>query len=67
MGHVPGLFYHLMSLGLVVGASNCYTGTSEGITITFSKFGDELFFPSIGQLNGLYGYRTDQPNEQAMR
>ena len=26
---------------------------------------NELFSPSIGQLNVIYGYRTDQPNEQA--
>ena len=27
------------------------------------KNGDELFSPSIGQLNGLHGYRADQSNE----
>ena len=31
----------------------------------FSKLGDELFFTSSGQLNGLYGYRIDPPNEHA--
>ena len=33
-------------------------------TIKLFKSGYKLLSPSIGQLNGLYVYRTDQPNEQ---
>ena len=48
VGHVPGLSYHLVSLRLIADAGNCYTGTSENITIIFSKSGDEIFSPVLG-------------------
>ena len=35
---------------------------SDGIV--FAKSGDEIFVPSCGQLNGLFGYRTDRCSEE---
>ena len=62
---MPGLSSHLMSLRMIAeDAGNCYARASKGITIKISESRDELFSPSIGQLNGLYRYRTGQPNEQ---
>ena len=62
---MPGLSYDLLSLRLIADADNCYTGTSEGIALNWSESGVELFSRRIWQLNGLYGHRTDQPNEKA--
>ena len=57
--HVPGLSHHLLSLRRIADAGNKHIGTREGIRIVFAKSGDELFVPSCGQLNCLFGYRTD--------
>ena len=48
--HVVDLSYHLIPLRLIADAGNCYIDTLEGITITFSESGDELFSKSIGRL-----------------
>ena len=64
VAHVPGLSHHLLSLRRVADAGNKYIGTREGIRIVFAKSGDELFAPSCGQLNGLFGYRTDRSSEE---
>ena len=63
VAHVPDLS-HLLSLRRIADARNKYIGTREGIRIVFAKSGDELFAPSCGQLNGLFGYRTDRSNEE---
>ena len=65
VGHVPGLSYHLLTLRLIANAGNCYIDISKDITITFSESGDKLCSRSIGKLDGIYGYITDQPNDQA--
>ena len=62
--HVPSLSHHLLSLRRIADAGNKYIGTREGIRIVFAKFGNELFAPSCGQLNGLFGYRTDRSSEE---
>ena len=62
--HVPGLSHHLLSLRRNADAGNKYIGTREGIRIVFAKSSDELFAPSCGQLNGLFGYRTDRSSEE---
>ena len=62
--HVPGLSHHLLSLRRIADAGNKYIGAREGIRIVFAKSGDELFAPSCGQLNGLFGYRTDRSSEE---
>ena len=41
-----------------------YIGTREGIRIVFAKYGDGLFAPSYGQLNGIFGYHTDKSSEE---
>ena len=64
VAHVPGLSHHLLSLRRIADAGNKYIGTREGIRIVFAKSGDELFAPSCGQLNGLFGYRTDRSSEE---
>ena len=60
VAHVPGLSHHLLSLRLIADAGNSYVGTPEGIRVDFTKSGDTLFAPSLGQLNGLYAHRSDQ-------
>ena len=60
VAHVPGLSHHLLSLRRIGDAGNKYIGTREGIRIVVTKSGDELFTPSCGQLNGLFGYHTDR-------
>ena len=62
--HVPGLFHHLLSLRRIADARNKYIGTRESIRIVFATSGDELFAPSCGQLNSIFGYRTDRSNEE---
>ena len=64
VAHVPGLSHHLLSLRRIADAGNKYIGTREGIRIVFAKSGDELFAPSCGHLNGLFGYRTDRSSEE---
>ena len=64
VAHVPGLSHHLLSLRRTANAGNKYIGTREGIQIVFAKSGDELFAPSCGQLNGIFGYRTDRSSEE---
>ena len=64
VAHVPGLSHHLLSLRRIADAGNKYIGTREGIRVVFAKSGDELFAPSCGQLNGLFGYRTDRSSEE---
>ena len=64
VAYVPGLSHHLLSLRRIADAGNKYIGTREGIRIVFAKSGDELFAPSFGQLNGLFGYRTDRSSEE---
>ena len=64
VAHVPGLSPHLLSLRRIADAGNKYIGTREGIRIVFPKSGDELLAPSCGQLNGLFGYRTDRYSEE---
>ena len=64
IAHVPGLSYHLLSLRRIAAAGNKYIGTQEGIRIVFAKSSDELFVPSCGQLNGLFGYRTGRSSEE---
>ena len=64
VAHVPGLSRHLLSLRRIADAGNKYIGTREGIRIVFAKSGDELFASSCGQLNGLFGYRTDGSSEE---
>ena len=64
VAHVPGLSHHLLSLRRIADAGNKYIGTREGIRIVFAQSGDELFAPSCGQLNGLFGYRTDRSSEE---
>ena len=64
VAHVPGLSHHLLSLRRIADAGNKYIGTRDGIRIVFSKSGDELFAPSCGQLDGLFGYRTDNSSEE---
>ena len=56
VAHVPGLSHHLLSLRRIADTGNKYIGTREGIRIVFAKSGDELFAPSYGQLNGIFGY-----------
>ena len=58
VAHVPGVPHHLLLLRRITDAGNKYIGAREGIRIVFAKSGDELFAPSCGQLNGLFGYRT---------
>ena len=62
--HVPGHSHHLLSLRHIADVGNKYIGTRKGIRIVFAKSGDELFAPLYGQLNGIFGYRTDKSNEQ---
>ena len=64
VGHVSGHSYHLMPLWLITDASNCFIGTSKGITIKVSVSGEELFSPCTKQVNYLYGYSIDQTSEQ---
>ena len=64
VAHVPGLSHNLLSLRRIADAGNKYIGTREGIRIVFAKSGDELFAPSCGSLNGLFGYRTDRSSEE---
>ena len=64
VAHVPGLSHHLLSLRHIADAGNKYIGTRKGIRIVFAKSGDELFAPSCGYLNGLFGYRTDRFSEE---
>ena len=64
VAHVPGLSHHLLSLGCIADAGNKYIGTREGIRIVFAKSGNNLFVPSCGQLNGIFGYRTDRCSEE---
>ena len=64
VAHVPGLSHHLLSLRRIADAGNKYIGTREGIRIVFAESGDELIAPSCGQLNGLFGYRTDRSSEE---
>ena len=62
VAHVPGLSHHLLLLR--ADAGNKYIGTREGIRIVFAKSGEELFAPSCGQLNGIFGYRTDRSSQE---
>ena len=64
VAHVPGLSHHLLSLRRIADARNKHIGTREGIRIVFAKSGCELLAPSCGQLNGLFGYRTDRSSEE---
>ena len=64
VAHVPDLSHHLLSLRRITDAGNKYIGTREDIRIVFAKSGDELFAPSCGQLNGIFGYRTDRSSEE---
>ena len=64
LAHVPGLSHHLLSLRRIADAGNKYIGTREGIRIVFPKSLYELFAPSYGQLNGIYGYNTDTSSEE---
>ena len=64
VAHVPGLSRDLLPLRRIADAGNRYIGTREGILIVFAKSGDGLFAPSYGQLNGLFGYRTDRSSEE---
>ena len=64
IAHVPGLSHHLLPLRRIADAGNKYIGTRDDIRIVFAKSGDELFGPSCGQLNGLFGYRTDRCSEE---
>ena len=64
VAHVPGLSHHLLSLRRIADAGNKYIGTREGIRIVFVKYGDELFASSCGQLNCIFGYRTDRSSEE---
>ena len=66
VAHVPGLSHHLLSLRRIADAENKYIGTREGIQIVVAKSGDELFAPSCGQLNGLFGYRTYRSSEETV-
>ena len=64
VAHVSGLSYHLLSLRRIADAGNKYIGSREGIRKVFAKSGGELFAPSCGQFNGLFGYRTDRSSEE---
>ena len=64
VAHVPGLSHHILSLRRIADAGNKYIGTRGGIRIVFAKSGDELLAPSCGQLNGLFGCRTDRSSEE---
>ena len=64
VAHVPGLSHHLLSLRRIADAGNKCICTREGMPIIFAKSGDELFAPSCGQLNGLFGCRTDRSSEE---
>ena len=64
VAHAPGLSHHLLSLRRIADARNKYIGNREGIRIVFAKSGDELFAPSYGQLNGIFGYRTGRSSEE---
>ena len=64
VAHVPGLSHHLLSLRHIADAGNKHIRTRKGIRIVFVKSGDELFAPSYGQLNCIFAYRTDTPNEE---
>ena len=64
VAHIPGLSHLLLSLRRIADARSKYIGTREGIRIVFAKSGDELFAPSYGRLNGLFGYRTDRSSEE---
>ena len=64
VAHVLGLSHHLLSLRRIADAGNKYIGTREGIRIVFAKSGDELFAPLCGQLNGIFGYRTDWSSKE---
>ena len=66
VAHVPGLSHYLLSLRRIADAGNKYIGTREGIRIVFAKSGDELFAPSCGQLNSLFGYCTDSSSEETL-
>ena len=54
----------ILSLRRIADARNKYIGTREGIRIVFAKSGDGLFAPSCGQLNCIFGYRTDRSSEE---
>ena len=64
VAHVPGLSHHFMTVRRIADAGNKYIGTREGIRIVFAKSGDEIFVPSCGQLNGIFGYRPDRCSEE---
>ena len=64
VAHVSGLSHHLLSLRRIADARNKYIVTLEGIRIVLTKSDDELLAPSCGQLNGLFGYRTDRSSEE---
>ena len=64
VAHVPGLSHHRFSLRRVADAGEKYIGTRVSIRIVSAKSGDELFAPSYGQVNGIFGYRTDRSSEE---
>ena len=64
VAHVPSFSHHLLSLRCIADARNKYIGTREGIGIVFAKSDNELFAPSYGQLNCLFGYRTERSSEE---
>ena len=66
VAHVPGLSHHLLSLRRIADAGNNCIGTREGIQTVFAKSGDEIFAPSYGQLNCLFGDRTDRSSEEKL-
>ena len=64
VAHVPGLSHHLLSPRRIAHAGNKYIGTREYIRIIFAESDNELFAHSCGQLNSIFGYRTDRPSEE---
>ena len=53
VAHVPGRSHHLLSLRRIADAEKKYS-TREDIRNELTKYGDELFAPSYGQLHGLW-------------
>ena len=61
VAHVPQLSYNLISLPSMAQKGHTYTGDKDGVTLEL-KGGKTVFFPLVGKLCRLYGYRPKAAN-----
>ena len=61
VAHVPQLSYNLISLPSMAQKGHTYTGDKDGVTLEL-KGGKTVFFPLVGKLCRLYGYRPKTAN-----